>query len=210
MENNQTQISSEKNIWWDNLENDISREWLTFSKTIQFARVLFSKRATQVLDSVETFMDINFEELMLAGKTTIILDFDDCVAEHHWLICAKNFARIIQLQEAWWKIIINSNMKKSDRYDQLEELGIQVFTSKFAKPHRRNFEECLKKIGSTAEESIMIWDNFLTDWGSITAKISFIKVKPIPSSESQKSLPRKFQIFTRQIADRVAELRGHI
>lgn len=49
-------------------DSDISREGFTLQKGLHFLRVLFSKRATQVLDAVSEFGDIDFERLWVAGK----------------------------------------------------------------------------------------------------------------------------------------------
>ncbi|MGB2111451.1 MAG: hypothetical protein ACPHY8_06660 [Patescibacteria group bacterium] len=84
------------------------------------------------------------------------MDIDECVAPHHGEILPQNLDKIIQLHNSGWKIIINSNMKKSDRYIRLEELGIPILISKYAKPHRKNFEMCLLITDSRPEETIMI------------------------------------------------------
>jgi hypothetical protein len=47
---------------------------------------------------------------------------DECIAEHHGKILEENLEIIKNLLANDWKIIIYSNMKKSDRYDELEKL----------------------------------------------------------------------------------------
>ncbi len=192
------------------VEKDFNREWLDFSKITHYFRLLFSKKTTDLLESVDTFLDIDFEKLRSNWKTTIILDVDECIAPHHGYILPKNLEKIIQLHNNGWKIIIDSNMKKSDRYQPLEDLGIPILTSKYAKPHRKNFEICLQIMDSHPEQTVMIWDNFITDGGAMRLWIDFIKVKPVPLDASDGWAEREGQKLTRRIIDKKAIKRGHI
>ncbi len=194
-----------------NIEHsDHNREWLTPVKIVHLFQVLFNKEATKVLDSVKEFWDISFDYLQKKWKSGIILDIDECIAPHHWKILEKNEKIIIDLLIKWWEIVIFSNMKKSDRYTNLEELWIKVVTSKYAKPDKRWFNECVDLIWKSREELIMIWDNFLTDWWSISAGIDFIKVEPIFTLEDKVSFSRTIQIYMRKIVDKIAVIRWNI
>ena len=190
--------------------SDHNREGLSFVKVVHLFTVLFNKNATIVLDSVGTFTDINFDELKSKWKTSIILDIDECVAPHHGKIFSQNEEMILKLLSSWWNIVIFSNMKKSDRYENLEKLWINVITSKYSKPNKKWFNDCVESMWVDKEEVIMIGDNFLTDGWSIQAWIDFIKVEPILTEETNKSIARSIQIFMRNIADRVAIMRGNI
>lgn len=187
-------------------DSDISREWFTLEKWLHFFRVFFSNKATKVLDAYNNFQNLNIELLKQKWIKWIILDIDECVAPHHWNILPENYDKILELLNAWFKIVIFSNMKKSSRYEELEKLWIQVITSKYAKPDKRWFNECVEKLWLNNNEVVMIWDNYLTDWWSINAWISFIKIKPIDTKDSKKSLSRKWQLLFRQIVDKVAEI----
>ena len=189
---------------------DFNREGLTFSKIVHTFNVFFNKKYTEVLESVSVFCNINFDKLRDLWKKGIILDIDDCIAPHHWKIYRFNIEKIKELLSNEWKIIIFSNMKKSDRYEELEKLWIPVITSWFAKPDSRGYSECLDKLNLSNNEVVMIWDNFLTDWGSIWAWIDFIKVKPINRDNWKQSLWRKTQIIMRNFADKIAKVRGNI
>lgn len=192
------------------VEKDFNREWLDFSKITHYFRLLFSKKTTDLLESVDTFLDIDFENLKSNWKTTIILDVDECIAPHHGYILPKNLEKIVQLHNNGWKIIIDSNMKKSDRYESLEDLWIPILTSKYAKPNKKNFEMCLLITDSRPEETIMIWDNFITDGWAMRLWIDFIKVRPVPLDASEWWVERQGQKITRRIIDNKAIKRGHI
>lgn len=184
---------------------DKSREWLTVEKCEHFLRVLFSRKATEVLDAYQRFGDIDFERLAMLWKLWIILDVDECVAPHHGDILPVNLAKIRELLEGWWKIVIFSNMKKSGRYRELEELWVQVITSKYAKPDARWFEECVEKLWLSRGEVVMIGDNYLTDGGCKNAGIDFIKIKPIVTEGELSWIWRKVQVKSRALIDSRAE-----
>ncbi len=189
-------------------EWDTDREKTTPKKLVHFLRVMTTKKATNALESVWEFQDINFEKLWNDGKRGIILDVDECIAPHHWQILPENMKIIKELLDLGWKIVIFSNMKKSDRYDELEALGVRIITSEHAKPDERWFTESQEALELELWEILMIWDNYLTDGGAIYAGIEFIKVAPIKSDEIHKSLKRRMQITFRTIADFKAGLMG--
>lgn len=189
---------------------DYNREWITWAKVAHVLKVFINKKTTSVLESVNKFSSIDFDKHMQNGKRWIILDIDDCVAPHHGKIYPTNIKMIKYLLEKGWNIVIFSNMKKSDRYTQLENMWVEVITSQYAKPNAKWFEECLVKMNLEAKEVIMVWDNFLTDWWSISAGIDFIKVKPIEIEEENPSVWRVVQKTMRNIADTVAELHWNI
>lgn len=188
------------------LENkDVSREWYTFHKGIQFFKTMFSRKFTDVLWAFHKFEDINFSKLQKLGIKWIIIDFDECVAEHHWELLPQNLEKIKWALNLWLKIIVYSNKEKTNRYEVLENMWIEVITSKYAKPNPRWFKECLEKLWFRADEVVMIWDNYITDGWCMTLGIHFIKVKPIDSPNAKKDFPRMFQIFTRHCVDFMAE-----
>lgn len=189
---------------------DISREWLTREKAEHFFRVLFSAKATKVLDWSPSFREIHFDTLFDFGKRGMILDVDECIAPHHWAILPENFAIIWELIRLWWKIVIFSNMKKSDRYRELEDLWIKVVTSSYAKPDARGFEECVGALAMDKWEIIMVWDNFLTDGWAIGVWIDFIKVDPIRTQGGGLTLWRITQKSVRRLVDGITRKRKSI
>lgn len=189
---------------------DISREGFTVQKWTHFLRVLFSKEATRTLGAYNEFSDIDFVKLWDSGKRWIILDIDECVAPHHGDILPVNLAKIMELKNAWWEIAIFSNMKKSDRYADLEKVNIPVITSRYAKPDPRWFQDCLSTMQIFANNAVMIGDNYLTDGWSISNWIDFIKVRPIATEDRSKKLGRNVQILVRELVDTIAKARWNL
>ncbi len=187
---------------------DISREWITPSKIIQFFRIIFQTSTTKVFSYHRSFSEINFEYLQKQWIQWIILDTDDCIAQHHGDILPENKEIIEKLVTWWWKIAIFSNMKKNARYSELEKLWIQVITSAYAKPDPRGFEQSLIALWLKKEAVVCIWDNFLTDGWSINVWIAFIKVSPI-RSDIQRSMNRRIQIAIQDGIDMIAKIRWH-
>ncbi len=188
-------------------KSDYNRERLTLSKIKHFFNILFNNDSTITLLSVDKFWDIDFEELKKQWKEWMILDVDQCIAYHRWNILPKNIQIIKKLKDKWWNIVIFSNMKKSDRYDELKNYWIPVITSKYAKPDKRGFLECLEAMWLNAEKVVMVWDNFLTDAWSINVWIDFIKVKPISRKNGEKNFSSKIKYFFRNLTCEIAERR---
>lgn len=186
-------------------QEDISREWFTGEKWVHFLKTLFVKRFSEVLSAHNSFLDINFDWLRRLGKKWIILDIDECVAPHHWDILPENMDKIRELIQNWWQIVVFSNMKESERYNELKLLWISVITSKYAKPDKRGFQECLDELKLKASQIIMIWDNYLTDWWCMNAWIDFIKVRPIKTPWDSIKPARIIQKSLRFLVDFVAQ-----
>lgn len=188
---------------WLSEWGDISREWLSLTKIVHFFRTIIEYKVNLILQKVELFSQIDFSRLREQWIDSIILDIDDCVAPHHGAILPENMIIIQQLLLLWWKVVIFSNMKKSDRYKVLEESWAQVCTSRFAKPDPRGFDECLNILNSAPDATVMIWDNYLTDGGSVLAGIPYIRVMPIWSEKSStmRTLQVGFRNFVRWVVE---------
>ena len=199
------------------MEEDISREGVTFEKVRQFGR-LFLPRNNHAIAKVDKFANIDIaklNELLNTNFKGVILDVDECVAPHHGEVLAENVSAIIKMISQGIKIVIFSNMKMSERYESLitrveEETGfkIKIITSEYAKPDPRGFEECVDELGlNEGEQVLMIGDNFLTDGGAIQAGIPFIKVKPIKTrGEGLKKAKRLPQMGLRGLHSGVSKV----
>ncbi|MBI4994754.1 HAD hydrolase-like protein [Candidatus Peregrinibacteria bacterium] len=187
---------------------DISREGLTIQKLLQLFLLLFPANNT-ALAKVDDFSSLDIAEinkqfwLEIKG---VILDIDECVAPHHGEILPENIEAIKCLQRQV-RILVFSNIKKTDRYAELEELGIRVHLSRYAKPDPRGFEECCAELSMQSNEVLMIGDNFMTDGGAVRAGCHFAKVKPITTDEKwHKKLRRLPQIASRKYAEIISDL----
>lgn len=187
---------------------DISREGLTIQKLLQPFLLLHPAHNT-ALTKVGDFASLNIAEinrqfwLEIKG---VILDIDECVAPHHGEILPKNMDAIRQLQQQV-RIVVFSNMKKTQRYAELEKLGIPIHLSRYAKPDPAGFQECCAELGLQPDEVLMIGDNFMTDGGAIRAGCHFAKVAPIATNEKwHKKLKRIPQILFRGITTAISDL----
>lgn len=188
---------------------DTSREWITVHKLLHLIHIFLVPSSTKCFASVKYFHDIEFTKLKQAWYSWIILDIDDTIAPHHGEILQENIEIIKSLIWQGWSIVIFSNMKKTQRYHELENMRIQVVTSPFAKPDPRGFQDALKALQKEKKQTVVIWDNFLTDGGSMNSGISFIKVSPI-RSDKKRGLSRKIQIAIQNVIDNIAHKRWHI
>lgn len=186
-----------------NNEEDVTREGLTLAKLAQPFKLLCPSN-TCAIAKLPLFESINLRILERSRGPIkgIILDIDETVAPHHGEITQQNMDLIKEWVIEGRKIVIFSNMKKSQRYAELEALGIKVITSRFSKPDARGFEECLAAMGLKAHEAIMIGDNFITDGGAVPAGIDFVKVEPVKTEESTLDvLKRAPQTSSRAVAN---------
>ena len=178
---------------------DISREGLTWAKITQPLRLLRpqNNHAIAKLERFENLDIAQLQEETWKEIKGIILDVDECIAPHHGEILPQNIQKLRELTAAGIKVIIFSNMKYSERYAELEEMGIEIHQSAYPKPDKRGFLECCEKLGLPPEEIIMIGDNLITDGGSIRAGINLVLVDPIQTEEENPSFGRRVQIATR-------------
>ena len=166
--------------------NDVSREGFRWIKLWQFFR-LFLPKNRRVLMRMEKVGGLNFEVLeAIAGKKYkgVIFDFDETLAPNYGQILDENFELIRGLVAAGMKVVIFSNMKESERYDELKKLGVKVHKTIYPKPDVRGFKECCEMMELSSSEVLMVGDNLMTDGGAMNAGIDFVLVSPIPTKEN--------------------------
>lgn len=191
------------------MQEDISREGLTGEKVKQLGR-LFVPRLNHAIAKVSRFSVIDIariNELLGTNFCGVILDFDECIAPNHGEALPGKANAIIEMINQGVKLVIFSNMKANERYDDLiadvlEATGyeIRIIMSRYAKPHPRGFSECVEALElSEREDAVMIGDNFVTDGGSINAGIPFVKVKPVktPGEGPLRKIQRSLQTGSR-------------
>jgi len=200
------------------VQHDVSREGLSMAKVRQLGR-LFVPSLNHAIVKVNVFRNINvakINELLGTNFRGIILDIDECVAPHHGEILPENVDAIMAMIADGVKLVIFSNMKASDRYNAVierasREFGydIKVIMTPHGKPDERGFEASLKELKLAADEqALMIGDNLVTDGGSISAGIPFVKVRPLqtPGESGFKRAKRAFQTSSRSFYGIVSNL----
>lgn len=161
-------------------QKDNPREGITVLKLLQLFRLFFPKY-TKTLARIKKFTDLDINKLNKIKKLDIkgiILDTDDCIAYNHGKILPKNIQYIKELKKQGVKIVIYSNLAKSDRYLPVEKY-VKILTNLPPKPSKKGFQKAIKALNLPKEKIIMVGDNYITDGGSITFGIPFVKVQPI-------------------------------
>lgn len=187
---------------------DKSREGLTIQKIIQ-PFLLCLPRNNHAIAKLELFSSLDVQalsDMFHKNIQGIILDIDECIAPHHGEILPENIAKILEIIARDIKIVVYSNMKKSDRYQALEMAGVPVYTG-HAKPDPRGFQECCEMMSLSATQVLMVGDNFVTDGGAIRAGIDFVKIQPVHTVGESfvKQIKRLPQRFFRWIFSQVSD-----
>ena len=161
-------------------QKDNPREGLTVLKLLQLLK-LFLPHNTRTLARLDKFKDLDIEKLNKLSDLNIkgiIIDTDDCIAYNHGEILPENIEHIKKLNKKGIKIVIYSNMAKTERYEPVEKY-VKILTNLPPKPSKKGFRQAVKTLALPKSQIVMIGDNYITDSGSIHIGVPFIKVKPI-------------------------------
>jgi predicted HAD superfamily phosphohydrolase YqeG len=109
----------------------------------------------------------------------------------------KNHEHLLKLKKRGYKMVLYSNLRKSERYKDIEN-DVPILTNLPAKPDIEGYQIACDRLGLTAKEVIMVGDNYITDAGSINCGIPFVKVKPIKNR--LKSWPIRIKLIPYVIA----------
>ncbi len=159
---------------------DHSREGLSLQKILQLFK-LFHPKNTKTLARLNKFTELDIQkinELKNLNIKGLILDVDDCIARNHEEILPENIEYIKKLKSQGIEMVFYSNMKRTNRYDQLDDY-VEVLTNIPAKPNIKGFKEACERLDLKPKNILMVGDNYITDSGSIKLGIPFIKIKPI-------------------------------
>lgn len=159
---------------------DNNRERVTFYKLAQLSRLLLPTNS-RTLKRLAKFNELDLDELSdLAGHKIkgLILDADDTIAIFRGRILKQNVQHIEKLLKKGCKIVIYSNMHRTDRYNVLPK-EVLILTNIPAKPDPEGFRIALKALELKANEVAMVGDSYISDAGCLRIGIPFVHVKPI-------------------------------
>ncbi|MCO5297425.1 MAG: YqeG family HAD IIIA-type phosphatase [Fimbriimonadaceae bacterium] len=143
--------------------------------------VPFLLRRVCPLQSVETLVDVDLDQLHAKGKTLILLDVDNTLLPWRGLeIPATTRAWIAHARQLGFKMCILSNTRHPERLERLAgELDIAFRRGRF-KPSTHMYQMALDEFGVEADEAVMIGDQLFTDvLGANRAGIDSVWVRPM-------------------------------
>ncbi len=140
--------------------------------------------------------DIPVERYYNMGYRGIMFDIDNTLVPHDCPIDEKTKRYISHLKEIGYVICLISNNDKERVRLFAEPLDVE-YIYKAWKPARKGYEDGMKKIGTTVENTLFVGDQIYTDiLGANNAGIYSILLDPIdPKEEIQiilKRIPEKF------------------
>lgn len=140
--------------------------------------------------------DIPFALYYEKGYRGVMFDIDNTLVPHDCPIDDTTKAFINQLKEIGFSICLISNNDEERVKLFAEPLEVD-YIYKAWKPARKGYEDGMKKIGTTVDNTLFVGDQIYTDiWGANNANIYSILLDPIdPKEEIQiilKRIPEKF------------------
>lgn len=134
----------------------------------------------------KSIYNINFQELKEAGITSIITDLDNTLVEANSPECTPQLTSWLEnLKEEGFKVIILSNNNKI-RVEEFAKPFSLPFIHRAMKPFNGSFKKALKILGSSANETVVIGDQLVTDiFGGKRMGLYTILVEPISIKENK-------------------------
>lgn len=139
--------------------------------------------------------DIPVEWYYEQGYRGILFDIDNTLVPHDCPVDDKARVYINRLKEIGYSICLISNNDKERVRLFAEPLGVD-YIYKAWKPACKGYEQGMKKLGTTVENTLFVGDQIFTDiWGANRLNVYSILLEPInPKEEIQiilKRIPEK-------------------
>ena len=148
------------------------------------------------------FDDIPFDELLKAGKSTMLLDYDNTLGpDRTWE--PNDFSRniVADLRSRGFAICLVSNAKSARSANIAKLLDIPCVTCA-NKPRTDGVNRALALMGVSREKAVMIGDQIFTDvMAGNLAGVTSILVEPFSKKEIwYVKIKRPFERFVRMVA----------
>lgn len=135
---------------------------------------------------------INFARYYRMGYRAVIFDIDNTLVEHDAPIDARATKLIAKLKEIGFEICFLSNNDEERVASFSKTLGTEHI-HKAKKPLAKGYHRAMKKMGTTAMNTLFVGDQIFTDvWGANNAGIHSILVKPIAKREEIQIVLKRF------------------
>lgn len=160
-------------------------------------RISFCERALRPFfpdHEAESAYEIDYGELYRRGYRGVIFDIDNTLVPHGAPADARAVSLFAGLREMGYGTCALSNNKEPRVKSFCEAVGTQ-YIFKAGKPGRAGYERAMKRMKTSAENTVFVGDQLFTDvWGAKKAGIVTYLVKPIhPKEEIQIVLKRKLE-----------------
>ena len=141
---------------------------------------------------LESVHAIDFKGFKEKGYKAILFDIDNTLVCHGAPATPEIITFFEELREMGYQAMVMSNNKEPRVKSFAEAVGNIGYVYKAAKPAKRSYLHCMKKMGTDISNTLFVGDQLFTDvWGAKRCGIFSILVKPInPKEEIQIVLKR--------------------
>jgi predicted HAD superfamily phosphohydrolase YqeG len=164
------------------LSQETDREGVSLEKFLRSAKLILGDKIDGADAFLDRFTDFDVEALRdLTRKRllSVLVDVDDCIAPIYSAIPDANLAHVEGMLSFGVGVGVYSNCKGMDRLAPLREMGVQIYSGKFAKPSSKGFLEACANAGFDPRSTWMIGDNPITDGGAVGVLEGMAFVRPI-------------------------------
>ena len=136
--------------------------------------------------------EIDFEKYYNDGYRGIIFDIDNTLVEHGAPADERSIALIEKLKNIGFSIMLLSN-NIEPRVKMFNDEVRVSYIFKAGKPGRAGYENAMKQMNTTKENTLFVGDQLFTDvWGARNTGIYSILVQPIDKKEEIQIILKRY------------------
>lgn len=131
-------------------------------------------------DYVKSTFNIDFAALYQEGYRAVLFDIDNTLVPHGAHADERAIHFFQELHDLGFQTMLISNNKEPRVKSFSEEVKYTFYIYKAGKPSLKNYLRAMKLLGATAENTLFVGDQILTDiWGANRAGIRTVLVEPV-------------------------------
>lgn len=143
-------------------------------------------------EECDSTYSLDYERLYEQGYRGIIFDIDNTMVEHGAPATEEAVALVARLRKRGFSVCFLSNNDKQ-RVSEFCKPMDALYIYKAGKPKFSGYEDAMKILGTTKEQTVSIGDQIFTDmWGANRAGIHTILVKPIDKKEEIQIVLKRY------------------